>query len=362
MNDILPDQAPLWEFFEDTVRGWLRAVRLSQHPHADPGEDRAVRALDRRGHRHRRKGDVYLRRPVNGESLTLRPEGTASCVRAAIEHNLLYHGPAAAVLYRPDVPPRAPAEGALPAVPSGRRRSARLRRPGRGCRAHGDGRAPVAAAGLDRHSARNQYAGQLRVARALSHPADRVSAAVTRRTRRGCAGGACIPIRCACSTARIPQMQQLIAAAPRLADDLDEESAEAFRAAAGAAAQCRGRIRRSIPGWCAASTITMTSSTNGPPPGWARRATVCAGGRYDGLIAQIGGKPAPACGFAMGVERLLALVADARQAQRRTGAGRVPRAQRRAGSRLCLEGRGNIARTGHFSRICIAAAAVSSRR
>src|SRR5690606_155505 len=38
--------------------------------------------------------------------------------------------------------------------------------------------------------------------------------------------------------------------------------------------------------------------------------TVCAGGRYDGLIGQIGGKPAPACGFAMGVERLLALMAE----------------------------------------------------
>jgi histidyl-tRNA synthetase len=38
--------------------------------------------------------------------------------------------------------------------------------------------------------------------------------------------------------------------------------------------------------------------------------TVCAGGRYDGLVEQIGGKPAPACGFAMGVERLLALLVD----------------------------------------------------
>ncbi|MFA5082807.1 MAG: ATP phosphoribosyltransferase regulatory subunit, partial [Hydrogenophilaceae bacterium] len=41
--------------------------------------------------------------------------------------------------------------------------------------------------------------------------------------------------------------------------------------------------------------------------------TVCAGGRYDGLVAQLGGKPAPACGFAMGVERLLALMAESGQ-------------------------------------------------
>jgi histidyl-tRNA synthetase len=41
--------------------------------------------------------------------------------------------------------------------------------------------------------------------------------------------------------------------------------------------------------------------------------TLCAGGRYDGLVEQIGGKPAPACGFAMGVERILALIKDGRQ-------------------------------------------------
>jgi histidyl-tRNA synthetase len=38
--------------------------------------------------------------------------------------------------------------------------------------------------------------------------------------------------------------------------------------------------------------------------------TVCAGGRYDGLVEQLGGKPAPACGFAMGVERLMALIRE----------------------------------------------------
>ena len=57
---------------------------------------------------------------LNGESLTLRPEGTASCVRAALEHNLLYAGPQRIVLFRADVSPRAAAKRPLPAVPSGR--------------------------------------------------------------------------------------------------------------------------------------------------------------------------------------------------------------------------------------------------
>ncbi len=55
----------------------------------------------------------------------------------------------------------------------------------------------------------------------------------------------------------------------------------------------------------------MTSYTSGPPTRLGAQGTVCAGGRYDGLIEQIGGKAAPACGFAMGMERLLALMEDA---------------------------------------------------
>ena len=57
---------------------------------------------------------------LNGDSLTLRPEGTASCVRAVLEHNLLYAGPQRLVLFRPDVSPRAAAKRPVPAVPSGR--------------------------------------------------------------------------------------------------------------------------------------------------------------------------------------------------------------------------------------------------
>ncbi len=80
---------------------------------------------------------------LNGDTLTLRPEGTAGVVRAVVEHNLLLRRPEAAVLHGPDVPPRASPEGPLPPVPPGRRRGAGLCRPGRGCRAHRDGARPV---------------------------------------------------------------------------------------------------------------------------------------------------------------------------------------------------------------------------
>ena len=62
MNDILPPESARWEWFEDTVRALMRALRLPQHPHADRRADAAVRARPRRGHRHRREGDVLLHR------------------------------------------------------------------------------------------------------------------------------------------------------------------------------------------------------------------------------------------------------------------------------------------------------------
>jgi histidyl-tRNA synthetase len=89
--------------------------------------------------------------------------------------------------------------------------------------------------------------------------------------------------------------------------------------------------------------------------------TVCAGGRYDGLVQQLGGKPAPACGFAMGVERLIALIREAggeperRQSMSMSCIRAKPlRAWRRASPRACA--------TRASMSFSIAAAAASSRR
>ena len=84
MNDVLPDEAGLWEFFEDTVRDWLRGYGY-----------RGIRTpiLERTDLFNRAIGEVTdivekemytFVDELNGESLTLRPEGTASCVRAVI--------------------------------------------------------------------------------------------------------------------------------------------------------------------------------------------------------------------------------------------------------------------------------------
>jgi histidyl-tRNA synthetase len=106
-----------------------------------------------------------------------------------------------------------------------------------------------------------------------------------------------------------PAMQELIAGAPKLADDLDEESLRHFEELqlllrdAGVDFSINTRLVRGLDYYNDA-VYEWTTTRLGA------QGTVCAGGRYDGLVEQVGGKPAPACGFAMGVERLLALMTE----------------------------------------------------
>jgi len=102
----------------------------------------------------------------------------------------------------------------------------------------------------------------------------------------------------------------VIAGAPRLADHLDDESAEHFSAlqglldTAGLAYVVNPRLVRGLD-YYQKMVFEWTTDRLGA------QATVCAGGRYDGLVEQLGGKSTPAAGFAMGLERLLALMEDA---------------------------------------------------
>jgi len=107
-----------------------------------------------------------------------------------------------------------------------------------------------------------------------------------------------------------PAMQAVIADAPRLMDDLDAESAAHFEAvqaglhAAGVAFQINPRLVRGLD-YYNRTVFEWTTDRLGA------QGTICAGGRYDGLVEQIGGRPAPACGYAMGVERLIELMKEA---------------------------------------------------
>ena len=107
-----------------------------------------------------------------------------------------------------------------------------------------------------------------------------------------------------------PAMQDLIAGAPKLLDDLDPASAAHFEAvkagltAAGVPFVVNTRLVRGLD-YYNRTVFEWTTDRLGA------QGTICAGGRYDGLVEQIGGKATPACGYAMGVERLLELFAVA---------------------------------------------------
>src|SRR5574340_1506504 len=93
MNDILPDEAELWLWFEEEVRDWLHGYgyRNIRMPLVEPTAlfKRAIGKVTDIVEK-----EMYsFEDALNGENLTLRPEGTASCVRAVLQHNLLYDGP-----------------------------------------------------------------------------------------------------------------------------------------------------------------------------------------------------------------------------------------------------------------------------
>jgi histidyl-tRNA synthetase len=106
-----------------------------------------------------------------------------------------------------------------------------------------------------------------------------------------------------------PAMQEIIAAAPRLMDELDAEAVAHFSAVQailtqhGVVFEINPRLVRGLDYYNRTVFEWVTTRLGA-------QGTICAGGRYDGLVEQIGGKPAPACGFAMGIERLLALLQE----------------------------------------------------
>jgi histidyl-tRNA synthetase len=106
-----------------------------------------------------------------------------------------------------------------------------------------------------------------------------------------------------------PAMQQMIVEAPRLLDELDEEALEHFAAVQAVlqrheiAYEINPRLVRGLDYYNRTVFEWVTTRLGA-------QGTICAGGRYDGLLAQLGGKPQPACGFAIGIERLLALLQE----------------------------------------------------
>jgi histidyl-tRNA synthetase len=312
MNDILPDQAQLWEQFEDTVRDWLRAYgyRNIRTPILERTELFA-RAIGEVTDIVEKEMYTFVDQ-LNGESLTLRPEATASCVRAVIEHNLLYPGPQRLYYAGPMFRHERPQKGryrqfhqvgvealgyAGPDIDAEHIvMCARL------WRALGVGDVALELNTLGSNESRSRY--RARLVKYLEKCRGELDDDARRRMHTN-------PLRVLDS--KNPALKELIDNAPRMMDDMDAASLKHFEGVlsllreAGVAFKLNPRLVRGLDYY----NFTVFEWTSGS---LGAQGAVCAGGRYDGLIEQIGGKPAPACGFAMGVERLLELMQSTQHA------------------------------------------------
>ena len=308
MNDILPDEAGLWLWFEEVVRDWLDSYgyRNIRMPLVEPTSlfKRAIGEVTDIVEK-----EMYsFEDSLNGDQLTLRPEGTASCVRAVLQHNLLYNAPQrlyySGQMFRHERPQK-----------------------GRYRQFHQVGVEALGFAGPDIDAEQILMCARLwkklgirdvtLQINTLGDPAARlrhrakliayferhVSLLDDEAKRRLYTN----PLRILDS--KNPAMQELIAGAPQLMDELEAEALEHFAAvqatltAHGVSFEINPRLVRGLDYYNRTVFEWVTTRLGA-------QGTICAGGRYDGLVEQIGGKPAPAMGFAMGVERLLALLQD----------------------------------------------------
>jgi len=308
MNDILPPDSARWETLETAVREVMRlhAYRNIRTPIVEPT------ALFMRG-----LGEVTdivekemysFEDRLNGEQLTLRPESTAGVVRAVVEHNMLYEGGKRLYYMGPMFRHERPQRGRY-------RQFHQI-----GAEALGFGGPEVDAElillanalwktlgltdvrlelnSLGQPPERLQHRAAL-IAYFKQH-ADQLDEDAKRRLHSN-------PLRILDS--KNPAMKALNEAAPKLLDFLAEQSLAHFNAvkaildANGVGYTINPRLVRGMDYYnlTVFEFITERLGSQG---------TVCGGGRYDYLIEQIGGKPAPAVGWALGVERVLELLKE----------------------------------------------------
>jgi len=306
MNDILPDQSPLWRYLESVVERVTSQYAYSEVrlPIVEKTElfKRSIGEVTDIVEK-----EMYTFADRNDESLTLRPEGTAGCVRAAEEHGLLYNqvqrlwyrGP----MFRYEKPQKgryrqfhqigietfgmASADIDAEVIML----SARL------WRELGVGDAvTLQLNSLGSNEARQHYKAAL--VGYLGEYRDQLDEDSQRRLASN-------PLRILDS--KDERTQAILADAPVLTDYLDDDSRGHFAELcahldrAGVVYQVNPRLVRGLDyyGKTVFEWVTDKLGAQG---------TVCAGGRYDGLVQQLGGRPTPAVGFALGVERLVLLL------------------------------------------------------
>ena len=307
MNDILPADSSLWQYLENTVASVLAGYGYQQIrlPIVEPTElfKRSIGEVTDIVEK-----EMYTFADRNGDSLTLRPEGTAGCVRAMLEHGLLGGGVSHKVWYTgPMFRHERPQKGRYRQFHQVGVETFNLGGPDidaeliilswRLWRMLGlDEAVTLELNSLGSSADRARYRDDL--VAYLRERFDELDEDSQRRLDSN-------PLRVLDS--KNPDTQALLVDAPKLADYLNDEARAHFdglRAlldAAGIPYVINPRLVRGLDyyGLTVFEWVTDRLGAQG---------TVCAGGRYDGLVEQLGGKPAPAVGFAMGVERLLLLI------------------------------------------------------
>ncbi len=306
MNDILPDSTAVWQHLEDTFReiagacGYreIRFPLLEQTQLFKRSIGEVTDIVEK---------EMYSFEDSGGDRISLRPEGTAGCVRAAEQHGLLYNrqqrlwyqGP----MFRRERPQK-----------------------GRYRQFHQFGLEAFGMAGPDIDVEIIELSAafwrRLGLADCLTLELNNIGSAEDRR-RYGAILGEYLagraeeldpsarsrietnPLRVLDS--KHPGNRAVVEGAPAMADCLSPESVEHFEAlkdllaAAGIGFTENGSLVRGLDyyNYCVYEWTTDALGAQG---------AVCGGGRYDGLVAQLGGRPTPAAGFAIGVERLALLL------------------------------------------------------
>jgi len=307
MNDILPEQTPLWRYFESTVAGLLdtygyRQIRMPIVEFTELFKRSIGEVTDIV------EKEMYTFTDRNGDSLTLRPEGTASCVRAVLEHGISGNGEVQKLWYIGQM--------------------FRHERPQKG-RYRQFNQIGIEVFNLDgpdidaelialtwrlwgllglrdavtlelnslgTSEARARYRDAL--VEFLSARLDQLDEDSQRRLKSN-------PLRILDS--KDAGTQAALVGAPKLEDYLDEESRVHFEGlksrldAAGIPYVINTKLVRGLDYYSKTVFEWVTDKLGA-------QGTVCAGGRYDGLVEQMGGKPTPGVGFAMGIERLILLL------------------------------------------------------
>ncbi|CAI1778502.1 Histidine--tRNA ligase [Serratia entomophila] len=306
MNDYLPEDTALWQRIEGTLKQVLggygyseiRLPIVEQTPLFKRAIGEVTDVVEK---------EMYTFEDRNGESLTLRPEGTAGCVRAGIEHGLLYNQEQRLWYIGPMFRYERPQKGRYRQFNQLGAEVFGLQGPdidaelilltARWWRALGIAEhVKLELNSIGSLEARANYRDAL--VAFLEQHVDVLDEDCKRRMYSN-------PLRVLDS--KNPEVQALLNDAPRLSEYLDEESRTHFTglcellAQAGIPYTINERLVRGLDYYNRTVFEWVTSSLGA-------QGTVCAGGRYDGLVEQLGGRATPAVGFAMGLERLVLLV------------------------------------------------------